>query len=66
MEKKIVAILLQIPAILLLVGAFVAAIVARAMNYPGVESYGTAVILAIIVGLYFWGRYLEKNSKEFF
>lgn len=65
MEKKIVAILLQIPALLLLVGSFVAAIVARAMKVSGVNSYGPAVVLAIVVGLYFWGRYLEKNVNNF-
>ena len=65
MEKKIVAILLQIPAMLLLIGAFIAAIVARAMRVAGVDSYGPAVILAIIVGLYFWGRSLEKKGESF-
>lgn len=65
MEKKIVAMLLQVPALLLLVGAFIAAIVARAMNVAGINSYGPAVVLALIVGLYFWGRYLEKTVDSF-
>ena len=64
MEKKIVAILLQVPALLLLVGAFIAAIVLKAIKYPGIDSYGPAVVLAIIVGLYFWGRYLEKRANN--
>lgn len=66
MENKLVAILLQIPAMLLLVGAFIAAIVVRAIRYPGIDSYGPAVVLAVIVGLYFWGRYLEKKADNSF
>lgn len=64
MENKLVAILLQVPAMLLLVGAFIAAIVVRAIRYPGIDSYGPAVVLAVIVGLYFWGRYLERKSDN--
>ena len=62
MRKRTKAIALQVPAITLLVIAFLGSLIAKMSElYP--LSWGTPVVLAIIVGLYFWGRVLEADTE---
>jgi hypothetical protein len=56
-------IILQIPAWLLLVGSFGAAIYAHITKIAGI-TIATPISMGIIVLLYFIGRYLNRNKKE--
>jgi hypothetical protein len=68
MKKRLVGIILEAPAILLLI---VAAIITLVLNLSsdfrakfGVANMplGVFIIFLVILGLYFWGRYLETES----
>jgi hypothetical protein len=61
MKKRTKAIALQVPLIALVILAFIGSLVAKIGGlYP--LSWGTPIIMAIIVGLYFWGRKIEKET----
>ena len=61
MKLKTKSRLLQAPAMILLIAAFVASFVIKIMDtYP--ITWGTPILLLIILVLYFWGRYIEKQA----
>jgi hypothetical protein len=61
MKKRILARLLQTPAVLLLSVAFLASAYLAVTKQMDI-TYGTPVILVIILGLYFWGRVMESKT----
>jgi hypothetical protein len=65
MKKRTLSMILQAPAILLLVVSFIGSIYAKIKMPTLINSWGPAVILAIILGLYFWGRSMENKSDGF-
>lgn len=62
MKKKTLGMILKVPAVLLLVGAFIAGIYAYAKSIAGI-SLGTPIILGIIAVLYFVGEYLSSKDS---
>jgi hypothetical protein len=64
-NKKIIALILQLPVILLLITSFFVSIYAAIKNISGI-GFSTPVILGIIIILYFYGRYLEKKPANNF
>ncbi len=63
MRNKTKAFLLQAPALLLLIAAFIGSIVIKmAALYP--ITWGTPVMLALILAAYFWGKYFEKKATH--
>ncbi len=66
MKKKTLGLILQIPFILVVIASFFAGIYA-VYNKIGGINWMTPVILAVIIIVYFYGRYLEKKAhKEIF
>jgi uncharacterized sodium:solute symporter family permease YidK len=63
MNKKIVGIILQIPAWLLIAGSVVAGFYAWMKKINGI-GFGVPIILLIIVILYALGRFLVMVEKE--
>jgi len=61
--KKIIPILLQIPLLFVIISSFFAGIYAAITKIQGI-SFAVPIIMAIIITLYFYGRYLEKKSKK--
>ena len=63
MKKKVLARILQAPAILLLLVAFLASLYLAITKQMDI-SFATPILLGIIVGLYFWGRNMETKSSK--
>jgi len=61
MTNKIVGWLLKLPAILLLIAAFIGGVYAAAKHIQGI-NYWTPVIILVIVILYFVGEYLVNKK----
>jgi len=61
MKNKVKARLLQTPAILLLVAAFIASFYLAVTGQFSI-GWATPITLLIILALYFWGRYLEIKT----
>lgn len=64
MKSKVKGVLMQLPAWILLIGAFITSLVLKIMKDPRINSWGAAVILGIIVILYFWGRKIENRAQK--
>jgi len=64
MKKRTKAILLQAPLLALVTIAFIGSVVIKIMDlYP--LSWGTPIIFAILLWLYFWGRNLELRKQKY-
>lgn len=61
MKKKILGRILQAPLLLVMIASFIAGIYAAANNIGGVGA-SVPVIIAIVIILYFYGRYLEAKG----
>ena len=61
MKKRTIGKILQIPAWLLMLAWLAGSTYMAATKQLGI-NWGVPIILAVIVGLYFWGRALESKN----
>ena len=66
MKNKTKGLLFQIPAMILLVGAFIVALVLRIVHDPRINSWAPAIILGIISILFFYGVYLSQKEDKYY
>jgi hypothetical protein len=65
MNKKVIGMILQAPAVLLLAVSFFASTYAVISGSYGEQiNWGTPVFLVIIIGLFFWGRWMENKGRN--
>jgi c-di-AMP phosphodiesterase-like protein len=60
MKKRTTAFLLQVPAWILILGSFIFSIV---FVFQEKISYATPLVILIIIFLYAYGRYLERDTE---
>jgi hypothetical protein len=64
MKRRTKSLLFQLPLIVLVMLSFAGSLVAKIGGlYP--LSWGTPITLALILGLYFWGRKLELDMNPY-
>ena len=63
MNKKIIYIAMQIPLLAIMIGSFVGSIYAAVMKISGID-YVAPIIFGVVIGLYFYGRYLEHKLTK--
>lgn len=64
MKKKIISQVLKAPLILVIIVSFVLSIYAAYTKTYDI-SYGTSIILGVILALYFTGVYLERKKESY-
>ena len=62
MSKKVWSIILKIPLIILVIASFVGGLAAAIMGIQDV-TYGTPILIGIILVLYFIGVWLGRSKK---
>ena len=63
MKTKTKVFLLELPAMLLLIGSFLASVYAKLFTELPV-NWGTVVLLFLILGTFFLGRKIEKHEMR--
>jgi hypothetical protein len=68
MKKKTKALLLQLPALIVLIGATLMALIIKLFNIAPFNdslSWPTAILLLLVMILYFLGRKIERPSSKY-